>query len=281
MKLGLVIANTGPNAVENVRSWPVDAEARGFSSVWFTDHVIGLKAYQPRFGPIWMELLTSLAYAAARTNRIRLGSGVMVVPYRNPVYTAKVLATIDQLCDGRLNVGVGVGWARSEYKALGVGELFDERGAYTDEALEVMMRCWQGGTFGYEGRWTAFREIEFAPTPVQRPHPQIWVGGHSRPALRRAARFADVWHPMGLSPQEYAEKAKNLDDMTERVIRRTTRLLVPASTNMDQLLESVHAFGQAGCMEVAIDLETDNANEFTAAVDRLASAASAAGITTA
>ena len=272
MRIGLVIANTGVNAIENVRTWPGQAEAMGFSSVWFTDHVVGVKAYEPRFGPIWMELLSSLAYASGQTSRIRLGSGVMVVPYHNPVYTAKALATIDQLCDGRLNVGVGVGWARSEYKALGVGEIFDNRGAYTDESLDVMCKCWDGGKLGYQGTWTQFREIEFLPTPVQRPRPELWVGGHSKAALRRAARFADVWHPMGLSPDEYAVAAKVLDEMSGRAIRRTTRILVDATTHVGLIVAQIEAFGAVGCDEVAVDLDTDNMTVFRGSAERLAAA---------
>jgi len=274
VRVGLVIANTGANAVENVRTWPAQAESMGFSSAWFTDHVIGVKAYAPRFGPIWMELLTSLAYAAGQTSRIRLGSGVMVVPYRNPVYTAKAIATIDQLCDGRLNVGVGVGWARSEYKALGVGDVFERRGAFADEALDVMCRCWEGGKFGYEGTWTQFREIEFLPTPVQTPRPELWVGGHSRAALRRAARFADVWHPMGLSPDEYAVTARALDELSGRHIRRTTRILVDAATDAAKVADQISAFGDVGCEEVAVDLDTSDPREFRASAERLASALS-------
>jgi probable F420-dependent oxidoreductase len=244
----------------------------GFSSIWFTDHVIGLKAFQPRFDANWMELLSSLSYAAARTSSIRLGSGVMVVPYRNPVYAAKVLATIDQLSDGRLNVGVGVGWARSEYKALGAGALFDERGAYTNEALDVMFECWKGGVLGYAGRWTKFREIEFTPTSVQRPHPAIWVGGHSGAALRRAARFADVWHPMAMPAEEYAATAAALDAMSDRKIRRTVRILVKASVDMGQLADQVQEFGEVGCDEIAVDLETGDADEYRASVKRMSAA---------
>lgn len=275
MRVGLVVANTGPDAVENVRVWPGRAEELGFSSVWFTDHVIGLRAYEPRFGPVWMELLASLAYAAGRTARIRLGSGVMVVPYRDPVYAAKVLATVDQLCDGRLNVGVGVGWARSEYKALGVGDLFERRGAYTDEALDVMMRCWEGGKLGYDGEWTKFREIEFWPTPVQRPRPEIWVGGHSQAALRRAARFGDVWHPMALPLDEFAAAAGLLDELSGgRKIRRSARILVDADIAVSELTDRIHAFAGLGCEEVTVDLETHDAAVFRASAERLADAMS-------
>jgi probable F420-dependent oxidoreductase len=270
VKVGLVIANTGTNAIENVQRWPAEAESLGYSSVWFTDHVVGLKAYAPRFGPIWMESLTSLAYAAAGTRSIGLGVGVMVVPYRNPVYVAKVLATIDLLSEGRLRIGVGVGWSRSEYKALGVGDLFDERGKYTDEALDVMRQCWAGGTLGYQGKWNNFREIDFLPAPVQKPHPQVWVGGHSKPALRRAAEYATVWHPMGLSPEEFTNVGDELDELAGRKVPRSTRILVPADIDPRELSDQLSGFAHAGCIEIAVDLDTEDAALFQRSAERLA-----------
>jgi alkanesulfonate monooxygenase SsuD/methylene tetrahydromethanopterin reductase-like flavin-dependent oxidoreductase (luciferase family) len=197
---------------------------------------------------------------------------VLVVPYRGPVHAAKILATIDILSEGRLKVGVGVGWSRAEYKALGVHDRFDDRGRWTNEALDVMRRCWAGGEFGYSGEWTNFREIDFLPVPVQRPHPEIWVGGSSGPALRRAAQFASVWHPMDLSPDELAAKGDELDDLAGRQVTRSTRLLVPASTDPGELAELLAAFGEVGCRYVMVDLDTQDAAEFAAAAEAFASA---------
>ena len=270
MKVGLVVSNHGLNAVENVQTWPTRAEELGFSSVWFTDHVIGLTQYAPRFRTEWMESLTSLSFAAARTTTIGLGVGVMVVPYRGPVHAAKILATIDILSEGRLRVGAGVGWSRSEYKALGIHDRFDDRGAYTNEALDVMRKCWAGGLLGYEGTWTNFREIDFLPLPVQKPHPEIWIGGHSKPALRRAAEFATVWHPMGLTAEELELAGNELDAIAGRQVTRTTRVLVPASIDIDELTDSLIGFAKVGCVEVMVDLDTQDPEEFAEAAERLA-----------
>lgn len=270
MRVGLVVSNHGLNALDNVRYWPARAEALGYRSIWFTDHVVGLKQYAPRFRTEWMESLTSLSYAAACTTSIGLGVGVLVVPYRGPVHAAKILATIDLLSQGRLKVGVGVGWSRAEFKALGVHDRFDHRGRYANEALDVMRRCWAGGEFGYEGEWTRFREVDFLPVPVQRPHPEIWVGGSSAPALRRAAEFATVWHPMDLTPAELAAKGDALDEMAGRRVTRSTRLLVPASTDARALADRVASYSEAGCGDVMVDLDTQDAAEFAAAAEAFA-----------
>lgn len=272
MKLGLVIQNTGPAAVENVRRVPAVVEALGYASVWFTDHVVGVRAYEPVYGPTWAEALTSLAFAAACTSQVRLGVGVLVVPYRQPVYTAKVLATIDQLSGGRLLVGIGVGWSRSEFRALGVGDHYEERGAYTDEALAVMQRCWQGGWFGFAGRWTQFREIEFSPVPVQRPHPPLWIGGMSRPALRRAARFGDAWHPTGIPPEKVARLGDELDQLAGRAVPRTVRIRVEPTIGRQELRALLARYAEARVSEAVLDLNTEDTKEFLRAAERLVGA---------
>jgi probable F420-dependent oxidoreductase len=271
VKVGLVIQNNGPSAVENVHRLPAAVEALGYASLWFTDHVIGVRAYQPVYGPTWVEALTALAFAAACTSRIRLGVGVLVVPYRQPVYTAKVLATIDQLSGGRLVVGIGVGWSRSEYRALGVGDRYEERGAYTDEALAVMQRCWQGGWFGFAGRWTQFREIEFSPVPVQQPHPPLWVGGMSRPALRRAARFGDAWHPTGISAEEVARLGDELDRLAGRPVPRTVRIRVEPAMGPEELRALLNRYAEARVSEAVVDIKTEDTMEFLRAAERLSS----------
>ena len=114
MRLGLVVNNYGAPATEAVRRMPVLAEEWGYDSIWVTDHVVGVRSFQPVYGATWMEPMMALAWMAAMTSRIRLGMGGLVVPYRDPVLTAKMVATLDQLSGGRVNLGVGTGWARRE-----------------------------------------------------------------------------------------------------------------------------------------------------------------------
>jgi probable F420-dependent oxidoreductase len=136
---------------------------------------------------------------------------VLVVPYRNPVVTAKQLATIDALSGGRLIVGAGVGWWREEFEALAAPP-YGERGAVTDEYLQLMKTLWTEDAPRFEGKYYRVADITMLPHPAQKPHPPIWIGGHTEPALRRTARLGDVWHPIGLrgpaglAPDELSEK---------------------------------------------------------------------------
>lgn len=267
MQHGLVIPNRGTQALDSVRSLPPLAEELGYASAWVTDHVVGVRSFEPVYGAEWLEALSTLAYLAHSTSTIRLGVGVMVVPYRDPVMAAKVLATIDGLSDGRLDVGVGAGWARSEFHGLGAGDLFEGRGAATDEYLDVMVRCWEGGELGWDGDHVAFRRIEFAPRPVQRPHPPLWVGGNTGPALRRAARHATVWHPTNLEPAEVARRGADLDAAAGRAIPRAVRLRIDPAADLAAEADRIAAYADV-CAHVAIEVDSDE----TAVVARWAEA---------
>lgn len=146
-----------------------------------------------------MEQITLLSYIAGQTSKIRLVTSVLIVPHRNPLVAAKSLATLDVLSGGRLVVGVGVGWMREEFEALGLPP-FDERGAVTDEYIRAFKVLWTEDNPHFEGKYISFDDISFLPKPVQKPHPPIWVGGESRPAVRRAAELADGWYPLGSNP---------------------------------------------------------------------------------
>jgi probable F420-dependent oxidoreductase len=147
-----------------------------------------------------LEQLTAMAYAAAVTSNIRLLSSVMVVPHRNPVHTARILQTIDTLSDGRLTVGIGAGWMEEEFNAIGTPP-FRERGRVTDEYLQVFKELWTQENPSFSGHYAQFSNISFLPKPVQKPHPPLWIGGESGPAIRRTARFGDAWYPIGANPQ--------------------------------------------------------------------------------
>jgi probable F420-dependent oxidoreductase len=189
----------------------VEAEALGFAYATFSDHVVIPSTSTARYpysetgefpGASWAsrhEQLIEIAFIAAKTSRLRLVTSIMVVPHRPAVLCAKMLATIDVLSGGRLIVGAGAGWLKEEFEALGAPS-FAARGAVTDEYLRAFQVLWTEDAPRFEGEHVKFADIVFAPKPVQKPHPPIWVGGESGPALRRVARLGNTWYPIGTNP---------------------------------------------------------------------------------
>ena len=157
---------------------------------------------------------------AGATERLRLVTSVLVLPYRNPVLTAKIVASLDVLSGGRVTLGVGVGWLKEEFEALGSPD-FDKRGAVTDEWIAIFKQLWTQSPASFTGEYYRYANIRAEPFPLQKPRPPIWVGGHSRAALRRTARHGDGWHPVGaiaaspLPPQEMRAHLDTLKRLTE------------------------------------------------------------------
>jgi probable F420-dependent oxidoreductase len=169
-------------------------EAAGVDTLMFSDHPAPSGKWLAGGGHATFDPLTALAFCAATTTRLRLMTCLLVLPYRNPLLAAKQIATVDVLSAGRVIVGVGAGYLRSEFAALGVD--FDERNALFDEALDVIASLWASPSFGYDGRGFTARDQVSYPGPVQRPHPPLYVGGNSRTARERVARRAQGWAPM-------------------------------------------------------------------------------------
>jgi len=185
---------------EIIRSTAVRAEQLGYDSIWVSDHVVVPHANVVNFGETVFDPLVTLAVLAGTTSRVRLGTTVLIVPYRNAVVTAKMISSLDALSGGRFILGIGAGWVAAESAALGVP--FAQRGAMTDEYLETMRELWTTRTPSFAGKYTQFSGVVFEPKPVQKPYPPIWVGGHSRAALRRTVQFGAAWHPINRSPDE-------------------------------------------------------------------------------
>jgi probable F420-dependent oxidoreductase len=189
------------------------AEAAGFESLWVGDHV-ALPADAPDVaGEPRLELVVVLAHLAALTSRVRLATGVAVLPTRQPVLLAKQLASIDVLSNGRLIVGVGVGYVEPELNALGASVA--DRGARTDEYLAAMRALWDEPTPSFNGAFVSFSGIIERPRPVQRPHPPIICGGHSRAAYRRAMTAANGWYGWQLDPDETVAALTSLRDAAD------------------------------------------------------------------
>ena len=216
MRFGIAVPNYGPLAsADNMVRLARRAEALGIDSIWVADHLVAPVGVQsiypfdknpaPKPGDMgvieeFYEPLTTLAFLAGATSHIRLGVSVYVMPYRNPVVTAKIVATLDALSNGRAIFGVGVGWLREEFTAL--GQDARHRGRVTDEYLEVCRRLWRDHVAQFEGRHYTLPPVRTGPKPVQRPWPPIWIGGNSDAAVRRAIALGDGLHLIDLSPEE-------------------------------------------------------------------------------
>ena len=201
MNFGVWLPNCRHLATPDIiRGTAVRAEQLGYDSVWVSDHVVVPHANVVNFGETVYDPLVTLAVAAGATSRVRLGTTVLIVPYRNAVVTAKMISSLDALSGGRVVLGVGAGWVAAESTTLGVP--FAERGAMTDEHLRAMQELWTRREPSFAGKYTQFSGVTFEPKPVQKPHPPIWVGGHSRAAVRRTAEFGAAWHPINRPPEE-------------------------------------------------------------------------------
>ena len=171
------------------------ADELGFWGIHFPEHIImPTRPGAERFRTLWYDNFVLGAHLATVTRRVRLIFGVMVVPYRPPVQTAKLIATLDQVSGGRLVVGVGAGWLRGEFRTLGIP--FAERGDMTDEYLRAMKALWTQESPSFGGKYVAFSNIAFEPQCVQKPHVPIWVGGSGPKPMRRVVELGDGWSPM-------------------------------------------------------------------------------------
>ena len=225
MKFGVWIPNCRHLATPDIiRGAGVRAEQLGYDSVWVSDHVVVPNANVVNFGETIFDPLVTLGVIAGATSRVRLGTTVLIVPYRNAVVTAKMISSLDALSSGRIVFGIGAGWVAAESAMLGVP--FEERGAMTDEYLQAMQELWTSKAPSFTGKYTQFSELTFEPKPVQKPHPPIWVGGHSRAALRRTVQFGAAWHPINRSPAELRAGRADL----ARVCQARGRATPPALT---------------------------------------------------
>jgi probable F420-dependent oxidoreductase len=206
--LHLPASTSGVSSTELMR-FALRAEELGYYCITVADHVIvprnisvpypyTVDGKYPGAG-YHLETLTTIAFLAGATQRIRFVTSVMIAPYRNPVITAKMLATLDVLSQGRIIAGLGVGWMKEEFENL-KAPTFEERGQVTDETIKVFRELWTQENPSFSGKYCSFSDIVFLPKPVQQPAIPIWIGGHSKHAIRRAAELGDGWHPIGGVP---------------------------------------------------------------------------------
>lgn len=224
IRVGVQVPQFGPHASqEAILEFATTAERLGLDSLWVSDHVVlptasaGDYPYQRGGLPIenmspFFEAIATLSYLAGVTERVRLGTSVLVAPYRHPVLAAKMLATVDVLSRGRLVIGLGAGWLPEEFALTGAPP-FERRGAVLDEIVAIYDRLWSDRITSFDGDQWSLGEMVFDPPPAQRPRPPIWIGGNSRAALRRAARIGDGWHAARMAPPDLARKIHELRDL--------------------------------------------------------------------
>ncbi|PON11087.1 hypothetical protein C2W62_46665, partial [Candidatus Entotheonella serta] len=249
-------------------------EQCGIASLWVSDHVVfptvgndnypsGRLPHAPHTP--YLEPVAVLAAAAMCTERARLGFSVFILGHRNPVVMAKMLTTIDSLSNGRLICGVGVGWWREEFHALGIP--FDKRGKRADEMLQVFKALWTQDEPRFDGEFYQLQDVGFAPKPIQQPHPPLWIGGHSQAAYRRAVTHGDGWHASSQTPEQLSAHLDNLRRAADERNRPFDSLEL--SLRLKLLVDRYSAYKQLGLTHVAVDFRRDDLSHMLEVLDWL------------
>ncbi len=263
MKVGVQTAFSGATSPELIAEFGKIVEERGFHSIWVPEHVVFFRDYASQYpysedGKIpgnpdgVMEPLTALTFVAAHTERIRLGTGVLLVPQRNPIYTAKQVADVDYLSKGRLDFGIGIGWLREEFSALGVP--WERRADRTRECIAVMKTLWCDEVSSFKGEFYDLPECLQNPKPVQKPHPPLYFGGESEPALRRVAELGQGWFGYNLTPDELVANLKRLDRLLAEAGRRRSDIKIQVSPRGRYDSDMLARFRDAGVDQVVLPL---------------------------
>jgi len=264
MRIGIFAPLASPLATAAyVRALAQGAEERNFHSLWLPEHVVLFDDYASRYpyspdGRIpaggengLLDPLAALGFLAAATRRIRIGSAVCIVPQRNPVYTAKEIATLDVLSGGRVDFGVGVGWLAEEFAALGVP--FERRGARCREYLRVMHTLWCDPVSQFRGEFYELAPCRQFPKPIQKPHPPIHFGGESDAALRRVADLGQGWHPFHQEPQFVALRIAALEKLLAERGRKRSEIEVTICSYLRPIsLDLVKRYRDAGADQVTV-----------------------------
>jgi probable F420-dependent oxidoreductase len=255
-------------------------EERGFHSVWAVDHILLPTTFESKYPysadgsfPVdptiqGLEPFNLLSFIAAQTSQIRLGTGVVVVPQRNPSLTAKQVADLDVLSGGRFDFGVGVGWLAEEFAAL--GEPWDKRGSRTDDYLRLMQALWTEHESSYDGRFRSLPPCTQYPKPVQQPHPPLYFGGESEPALRRVARFGH-WYGLDMLPEEMPAKIAELKvhcDREGRDVADVRIAVCPYARPCDR--DALRRYEDAGVDQVIMAAFVPGQDAMEAAIDGIA-----------
>jgi probable F420-dependent oxidoreductase len=306
MDFGCVFPNRGPMAtVSNLSRFAEQAEALGYDTVWFSDHIViptevksfypydpsGRMAFKPD-EPYW-DPLTVIGFVAGRTSRVRLGTSVLVLPYRNPIVTAKMLSTLDVLSNGRVTLGAGVGWMAEEFHAIGL-DTYARRGAYSDECIRILRELWTKDNPSFQGEFHQFSNIHCEPRPLQPGGIPIWVGGHTPQAIRRAARLGNGWQPLvqrppaDLPPAEMREKITQLRAFAQEAGRDPQEITLAMGSSIQftdgtatgqrslftgtpaQVVEAIQGYQALGIQNFRCDFPSPSIDDLLRAIERFA-----------
>ncbi len=282
MRIGLFAPLANPFATPDyMQTLGRAAEERGFDSIWVAEHVVLFDDYASPYpyladgkipvpaGSGMLDPFMALSFLAGCTSTIRLGTGICLVPQRNPVYTAKEAASADWLSNGRLDLGIGVGWLAEEYEALGVP--FERRGARCRDYVGVMRSLWRDEVSQYEGEFYRLPPSRQYPKPLQQPHPPIHFGGESDAALRRVADLGQGWYGFGVEPEQAKERITTLTKMLEKRGRTRDDVQVSICPYMrPATLELIEQYREAGVDRVILLAAAMNIEGLVQGLDALA-----------
>ncbi len=285
MKFGITIPNNfGVADVNQVLAFGPLAEELGYDSIWVMDHLFNAGYIRQRLDdkPYYHPLAT-LSYLSATTERVALGTSVLVLPYHNPIALAKYVATLDQMSNGRVILGVGVGAMTEEFEALGIS--MRQRGAITNESIAVMKELWTSEDPEFDSQRWHFAELKFAPKTKQSPHVPLWIGGSSSGAMKRTAMIGDGWHPTGMSPEDFRIASQSVRQMaidagrSSDVVTMSIRVEVEAhggaSSDRAQnrarlpghdaslIVDGIRAYQDAGVEHIVLALNTGDVARIT------------------
>jgi probable F420-dependent oxidoreductase len=257
-----------------------EAEARAVHAIWVGEHVVTFEHYASKYpyaddgqapippGSGLLEPFTTLAFLAGITTSVRLGTAMCLLPQRNPVYSAKEVATIDWLSKGRVDLGIGVGWLREEFEAVDVP--WERRGERTDEYLEVLRALWCEDPSSFSGRHYTLPPCNLHPKPVQDPHPPIHIGGESEAAMRRTARVGQGWHTFNRAPSDLPDAVTRLEELLVAQGRTRADVKVTVCPYFKPLDASItEQYAQAGADAVSALLFAMSAEDVPAAFEAL------------
>jgi probable F420-dependent oxidoreductase len=257
--IGLFLPSVNPFATpEFLRVYAETAEEHGFHSLWVGEHVVFLDEYTADYPysddgriPVggehgMLDLFATLTFLGALTTRIRLGTGICLVPQRNPVYTAKEVSTLDWLSGGRVDFGIGIGWLREEFEVLDVP--FAERAARARDYVEVMRRLWCDDVSSHDGPYYRLPPCRMFPKPIQQPHPPVYFGGETDAALARVADIGDGWHGFNHTPETAAERVGRL----EKLLSERGRSLADVDVIVSPYLQPVTPAALSGYRDAGV-----------------------------